>query len=214
MSLSTLEAEARKANLSVFGDLSTVPADNLGEGVIVLLGPHEPGFWAHVTTQAEFSDGLANPLDRWSRRVVTSIAEKVGGTGLLPFGEPARPFIGWALRSGRAWSSPVGLLVHDVAGLMLSYRGAVFVPDGIGLETTSPSPCTTCAEKPCLGACPVGALTGDAYQLDTCHAFLDRSEGKDCMTTGCAVRRACPISRSYGRLPAQSAFHMRQFHHA
>ena len=33
----------------------------------------------------------------------------------------------------------------------------------------------------------------------------------DCMSKGCAVRRACPVSQSYGRMEDQSAFHMRAF---
>jgi hypothetical protein len=32
------------------------------------------------------------------------------------------------------------------------------------------------------------------------------------MTQGCAARRAGAVSRRYGRLPEQSAYHMRLFH--
>lgn len=72
-------------------------------------------------------------------------------------------------------------------------------------------PCETCA-APCLTACPVGALTGAGYDLPACHAFLDRPEGAECLSAGCLVRRACPLSQSYARLPEQSGYHMRQFH--
>jgi len=56
------------------------------------------------------------------------------------------------------------------------------------------------------------AFTEAGYDVPACHAFLDTSAGQDCLTTGCAVRRACPVSQSYGRVPEQSAYHMRQFH--
>lgn len=181
-------------------------------GTLVLLGPREPDFWAHVTASPEFEDGEPDPMDRWSARVIGRIAAQVGGTAFFPFGDPARPFISWALRSGRAWSSPVGLLVHDTAGLMVSYRGAVLVPERLELPPTGASPCETCLEQPCLTACPVGALDAEGYDLPACHAFLDTSAGTTCMTGGCQVRRACPVSRTYGRLPAQSAYHMGQFH--
>ena len=71
--------------------------------------------------------------------------------------------------------------------------------------------CEGCA-APCLTACPAGALTGAGYDLPRCHAFLDTPAGRDCMGQGCAVRRACPVSQGYARVPEQSAYHMGQFH--
>lgn len=207
-----IEAAANRDALSIFGTLTTTKNDNLGPGTILLLGPHEPGFWPHLTTSPEFADGQPDPLDRWSRRIITALANQAGGTPLFPFGQPPRPFIGWALRSGRTWSSPVGILVHDTAGLMVSFRGAILLPEVHPQPPTQPSPCETCATKPCLTACPVQALTTDGYDIPKCHAFLDSAAGADCMTQGCAVRRSCPVSQSYPRLVDQSAFHMRQFH--
>lgn len=211
MTPETLKAAARQNALDVFGNVSAMERDGLGEGAIALLGPHEPGFWAHVTAEPEFTDGAPDPLDRWSRRVVGGIAAKLGGTALFPFGDLVRPFIDWALRSGRAWQSPVGLLVHEDAGLMVSYRGAVFLPGVAASVPTGGKPCATCA-APCLDACPVGALSRQGYDLERCHSFLDTVDGKDCMSRGCAVRRSCPVSQNYGRSDQQSAFHMERFH--
>ncbi|MEL7151516.1 MAG: ferredoxin [Pseudomonadota bacterium] len=212
MSLDALEVAARAHSLAVFGLCHTVEGDNIGKGTLALLGPHEPGFWSHFQGTPEFADGAADPMDRWSLRVVTELAKHVGGTPLFPFGSPARPFIGWALRSGRAWSSPAQLLVHDVAGLMVSYRGAVLLPEVLPLPEPSTRPCEECDAKPCLTACPVGALGAAGYDIPACHRFLDQADGKDCMNTGCAVRRSCPVSRHYARQPEQSAFHMASFH--
>ena len=75
-----------------------------------------------------------------------------------------------------------------------------------------PKPCDVCLGKPCLTACPVGALDGQGYDLAACHRFLDTDAGCDCMAMGCAVRRACPISQRFARNPAQSAYHMTAFH--
>jgi epoxyqueuosine reductase len=58
-----------------------------------------------------------DPIDRWSRRVIGHMACDLGAKALFPFGGPPwHPFIAWAKRSGRAWESPVGFLVHDRAG--------------------------------------------------------------------------------------------------
>ncbi|MEO1537658.1 MAG: ferredoxin [Pseudomonadota bacterium] len=212
MSIDALTDRASDAALDVIGVCHTEPEDGLGKGTLALLGPKEPGFWVHVQRSPEFLDGASEPLDRWSHLVVTRIARDVGGSPLFPFGEPARPFISWALRSGRAWVSPVGLLVHDVAGLLVSYRGAVLFDEVLPLGPTPERPCDACVEKPCLTACPVGALGKEGYDLATCHSYLDIPGGRPCMSGGCLVRRACPVSQSYPRTPAQSAFHMRAFH--
>ena len=103
------------------------------------------------------------------------------------------------------------MLVHDTAGLMISFRGAVRLP-GSRPQESSLNPCDTCPDKPCQTACPIGALSGEGdYKVQACRDFIKTDQGQDCMVKGCAVRRACPLSRSYGRLAEQSAFHMRAF---
>ena len=118
-----------------------------------------------------------------------------------------------ALRSGRAWTSPVTLLVHDRAGLLVSYRGAIALREMLDLPDAMPdNPCESCATKPCLTACPPRAMTATGYDVPACHSFLNMSDGADCLSLGCGVRHACPVSQGYGRLPEQSSYHMRLFH--
>lgn len=212
MTLDDLARVAKAENLTVLGALHSEPGDGLGTGTIVLLSPDEPGFWPHVKTAPEFLDREPDPMDRWSTRVITALAKVSGGTALFPFGQPPRPFIGWALRSGQAFVSPAGLLVHTEAGLFVSYRGAVLLPQVLDLPPAAANPCDSCLDKPCLAACPPRALTGAGYDLPACHAYLDTPDGQACMTKGCAVRRSCPLSRKYPRMPEQSAFHMKAFH--
>ncbi len=192
--------------LSIFGALHD------GGETVVLLGPHEPGFWATFTSSPEYTDGQPDPLDRWSKRVIGALASNWGGTALFPSdGPPYAPFPDWALASGQAWQSPVGMLVHARAGLMASYRGAVRVPDRLALPARAATPCASCP-KPCQGACPVSALSANApYDVSACKAYITTPEGEDCLKNGCLVRRVCPVSQSYGRLPEQSGFHMRSF---
>nr|WP_284040783.1 ferredoxin [Phaeovulum sp. NW3] len=210
-----MQAVAAAELLFVSGLVGLGPGDGLPVEfpTLALLSPDEPGFWDHVTASPEFADGAADPLDRWSSRVIGAMALGLGGMAVFPFGGPPwHPFQRWALRSGRAWTSPVGFVVHDRMGLMASYRGAIALPVRISVPTPAAAPpCKGCA-APCLAACPPGALTGEGYVLPACHAFLDRPEGETCLNAGCLVRRACPLSQTYGRLARQSAWHMRQFH--
>ena len=182
-----------------------------GTRTLLMLGPKEPGFWPHLKAAPEW-DGQADPVDRWSRRVIGRIACDLGAKALFPFGGPPyHPFYHWALRTGRVWDSPVRLLVHAEQGLLVSFRGALALKEVVPVPPPVSRPCERCA-APCLTACPAGALGGQGYDVPACHAFLDGPEGKDCMTGGCLVRRACPVSQTYARLPEQSAYHMGQFH--
>ncbi|MFC2969435.1 ferredoxin [Acidimangrovimonas pyrenivorans] len=212
--LDRIARAAGAEHLAILGGLHPEPQDDLGNaGTLLLLGPAEPGFWRHFTAQPEWRDGAPDPLDRWSARVVGALADAFGGAAHFPFGGPPyRPFYSWARRSGRAWASPVTLLVHDSAGLMVSYRGALALPGRLNLPAPPAAPCGSCAEKPCLTACPAGALTAAGYDVPACHAFLDGPDGTGCLSRGCAVRRACPVSQSYARVAEQSAYHMGLFH--
>ena len=212
--LEEIDTHLRPHQLSVFGGFHPDPEDGAPKGcaTLLLIGPREPGFWPHVTAEPEFTDGQPDPMDRWSRRVIGRLACDLGAKALFPFGGPPwRPFIAWAQKTGRAHVSPVSLLVHDDAGLMLSYRGALALPGRVALPPPPPSPCTPCP-RPCATACPVGALDAAGYDTGACHAYLETAAGKDCLDRGCRVRRSCPVSEGYGRLQAQSAFHMRSFH--
>lgn len=189
-------------------------------GNAVLLGPTGPGFWTMFQKTPEWQDGGKNPVDRWSERVIREMAGTLGAAPLFPFGPKAGNFLQLPLDSGQAWQSPVGMLVHDQAGLMVSYRGALVFDtpvhprpqggSGANRSNDPAKPCTTCA-APCTTACPVGALTSDGYDVPTCHAFMKTKEGQDCLNHGCRVRRACPVSQTYGRDPEQSGYHMSVF---
>jgi len=210
-----LPARLRSNSLAILGGFH--PGSEYFEwpdiGTVLLLGPAEPAYWNNFRQSPEYRDQRADPMDRWSKRIISALAEDVGAVPLFPFGdEPHQPFIEWAIKSGRAWISPVGLLVHDTAGLMLSYRGALAFRDVLDLPDGGSQPCGTCVKQPCQTACPVDALNAQGYDIQRCHDYLDTKAGSGCMHLGCAVRRACPVSQTFGRSPGQSEFHMRAFH--
>lgn len=196
--------------LEITGILPAVPSDKLHHNIrtIALLSP-APGLWAHFIQSPEYIDKNPHPMDRWSRRVIGRIACDLSAKAYFPFGGPPyQPFLAWAKRSGRAWVSPVGPLVHDTQGLLISFRGALGLTHDIA-ATPSIRPCDTCP-APCLTTCPVGALGAAPYDVPKCKAFLDTAPGSGCMDAGCLVRRSCPIGQS-SRQPAQLGFHMKAF---
>lgn len=177
---------------------------------LVLIGP-EADFWARFQSSPEWRDGAQDAMDRWSTRVLSAIAAEYHAEAMFPFGgAPFKPFFSWALRSGQAWQSPVNLLVHAGAGLMVSYRGALALRERIDLPPAAQNPCTPCAQ-PCRTACKTRALTPKGYDVPACKTYVASPEGLENKSLGCTVRRTCPVSQSYARMTEQSAYHMRTF---
>jgi len=170
-------------------------------------------WWPVFMDSPEYRSKVADPVDTWSKRVLGSIAADVGAQAVFPSdGPPYAPFIAWALGTGRFWQSPTGMMIHDSAGLMISLRCALEFIEEFESVPAGTDPCASCEGKPCLGACPVNALGADhPYDVPVCKSYLDTAQGADCMTGGCLVRRACPVSQHFDRPAAQSAFHMRAF---
>lgn len=214
LSFDIVEKSANALHLDILGGFHPDSDDKelAGFGTLLLLGPLEPAFWDHFRTQKEYLDGTPNPVDRWSSRVVTALAAALGGHPFFPFtGPPYMPFYQWALRTERCHSSPVNLLVHDKAGLFVSFRGALALPQRVDLPAPAASPCKTCEAQPCTSACPVNAFVTGQYDVSACRDVMRKDDPETCLSRGCAVRRACPASQGYGRLEAQSSYHMRIF---
>ncbi len=179
--------------------------------IAMLIGPDEPFFWDIFKKSKEFTSGVKNPLNKWSKRIIDSIAKKFSGTAFYPFqNNPIIPFYDWALNTGKFWQSPVKLLVHERRGLMVSFRGAIAFENrnNFNIQEKNNSPCTTCS-APCVRACPVNALNNHKYDVKSCMQFITKSKNSICID-GCLVRRECPIGKSYRKIE-QSRFHMKHF---
>jgi hypothetical protein len=170
--------------------------------------------WEAFAASPEASDGLDDPLDRWSRRLIENLAGEFGAKALFPFGGPPfLPFQRWAQRAEPLHSSPIGLLIHPYYGLWHSYRGALGLSEEfvIAEPALAPSPCETCAERWCLKTCPVGAFSEAGYDVAACAGHLRSTAGGDCMAFGCRARRACPVGADHAYGPEKANFLMRAF---
>ena len=199
--------------LNISGAFHPAPDDPMLANTLILLSP-APNFWDIFKNSAEATDNTPDPIDRWSTRVITGLAATLHARPLFPFGGPPyAPFLDWAKQSGRAFTSPLGMLVHDTYGMMISYRGALAFDYAFDLPVpTNSSPCDTCADKPCLTACPIGAISPTTgYDVPSCHAYLDTPDGATCMTQACQIRTSCPVSVAVRREQAHNLLHMRAF---
>ncbi|HUL08439.1 MAG TPA: hypothetical protein VLV76_19085 [Candidatus Acidoferrum sp.] len=197
-------------------DEDGVPAlpDGQVPATLLLIGNVGGSLWPAFSQSVEAGDGAPDPLNRWTERVIGGIARAVGATPLYPFGGPPYlPFQRWAMRADPVAPSPLGILIHPDYGLWHAYRGALAFAEQLALPPRAerPRPCDSCAGRPCLSACPVGAFTAQGYDVPACLVQIASPPGKACMAAGCLARRACPVGSAYGYGEAQAGFHMAAF---
>jgi hypothetical protein len=214
-----LSQQFESVGLAARGGFHPEPGDALADidgrpvCTMVLIGFTGMQHWAAFANSPEYDDGQANPLDRWSKRAIDTLAQRHDGRAFYPFdGPPWWPFQRWARRALTLYTSPLGMLIDRRFGLWHSYRGALALTAELALPSPEqwPDPCESCQTKPCLHTCPVGAVQAGAYDVDICRAQV-RSTATGCRTVGCLARRACPVGAENAHLPPQAQFHMRAF---
>lgn len=108
------------------GDMSGDTSGALPAGLLLLFGQAGSSIWREFSGSAEYRDGRADPLDRWSRRIARSMADELGARALFPFeGPPWYPFGRWAQQAEHLRPSPLGILMHPQLGLWHAYRFAL-----------------------------------------------------------------------------------------
>ena len=140
--------------------------------------------------------GSTDPVDDYSLRCAERfVGEYLGGCAhrvLYPGNLPI-PLQQLGRIAGWHHDSPLGIGINALYGPWFGYRVIMLVKADVPVSTASagPSPCTGCRDKPCIGACPVGALSADAPpDVGGC---VDYRMGNDsvCAYT-CLARLACP----------------------
>ena len=215
MRLETIRTAAGEEGLALTGWFHPGPDDKAPDGAetMLLFGYGGPALWAAFTASPEAADGGAHGLDRWSKRVITALADKFGGAALFPFGGPPyQPFIRWTYAGEPIHQSKLGMSIHPERGLWSGWRGAIALTERLNLPEIAASdhPCDPCP-APCRSACPVGAFTDAGYDAAACRGHLNSPAGASCRAAGCLARRACPVGRGFAQSAEQAAFHLDAF---
>lgn len=215
-----LRSEDMPANIELGSYKSKLNSGSSG----LLIGNHAKDdshvMWEAFKQSSQYKDDLPDPLDRWTKQVITPLADKFGAQSIYPFGDVVWPFQQFAMRVGGIKSSPLGLQIHPEFGLWHGFRAALIFNDTLWTEPFdrladqahyfSVHPCDNCLDKPCLSNCPVDAFKREAgFDVVACRGYLHSGEAPLCMEKGCKARAACPIGQPYGR--DQIRFHMNGF---
>lgn len=177
-------------------------AEQPGERQLILLGHAGRRLWDCVTAAGCAGD---DPIDDYSRRTVAAcLAARLGGrpwrivypgdspVGLQRLGELA----GWH------HASPFMVGIDAEWGSWFAYRAVVLAASDFPLSVAEarPHPCAACVDRPCVGACPAGALA-DGFALGACSDFR-LTEESPC-AEGCLARQACPLGARHRYAAAQ-----------
>ncbi len=203
----------RRNGFTPLGWFAPVPDDKVPEGArfVILIGNAGPDMFRRFAGER---DPACDSMDAWTRDTVGHLARALDADAVYPFDmNPPWPFLTWARRGGAGHVSPLGLNIHPAYGLWHAYRAALLFPVAfdIPVQRPGPHPCESCANRPCLGACPAGAFDGASYDVPACVAHLATPAGHACMAGGCLARHACPVGQGSAYAPAQAEFHMRAF---
>jgi ferredoxin len=179
---------------------------------VVLIGNIGGSMWSSFSAWRQREGaGLEHPLDAWSEIILRPIANSISGEAWFPSETPWKPFQQWAMRAEGLKASPLGILIHPVHGLWHGYRGAIGLAERIGEATVAfdHHPCDHCPDKPCMAACPAGAITESGFGYAECRGHLASPDGQTgCMMGGCLSRAACPVGAEHRYPLQQLRFHM------
>ena len=206
--------------LIVRGGFHPTPEDQVpslssgaSSATVVIVGNAGPAMWAKFANSPERALER-DPLNTWTLKVVSASTGSLRAEALYPFsGPPYYPFQRWAQRAESVWPSPIGILIHPESGLWHGYRAALLFEQRLALpaKVALDNPCDSCEERPCLNTCPVGAFTGEGYNVPSCVSHISTQDGSDCISLGCRARRACPVGVAFRYEPPQAQLHQQAF---
>lgn len=164
---------------------------------LILIGNAGPTLWRAVEAAGLRTD---DPIDEFSARAVTDWFTRHHGDAarmqLYP-GAAAVDLQALGALAGWHHPSPFKVGINDRFGTWFAYRVAMLADSRIPPTRpwASASPCTGCTTRPCVGACPAGALSPGTFSLDACIEYR-RTDGSRCSAT-CIARLQCPVGQAH-----------------
>ncbi len=193
---------------------SGVPVEEYGR--LVLLGHGGRRLWNRLQT---FGMKTANPVDHYSLAITRQYIERYLNNAphliLYPLTNFLVPLTQLGELAGWSQPAPIGLGINPTYGVWFAYRVAFLVSDNRSPATdyrlpATDHPCASCADKPCITACPAHAVRPDPQQFDIFTCVRRRLESNSSCADRCLARLACPIAPEHRYSLAQIRYHYGQ----
>ena len=184
---------------------------------LVVIGNGGATFWSCFARARRVDPRLAaapEPLDTFTRAVVAEAVAPVLARHDLPcrvvypfdVGPLLLSFTHAAEAAGLGRPGLLGVLLHPVYGPWMALRAALLLP--VVPEAPRPAdgfdPCSTCAARPCIAACPNGAVDARGWDVDGCMATRGPD---DACAAACHARLACVVGPEHRYPPDALAHH-------
>lgn len=188
---------------------------------VILLGHAGRDFWQALQGSRWGQGDLIasdNPVDTYTRHLVDGYLQAVHPSSkylsLYPGDKPV-DLQAFGRLAGWHGDSPFRLGVNKQWGSWYAYRALVLIDELPSFDklyqpktpSAQASPCTDCSPKPCVAACPVGALgqTHSDFKLQACVDYRVLP-GSAC-SHQCLARSACPVAKQHQYDQAQMQYH-------
>lgn len=209
--------ELAKFGLNLFAavEVSTLPQDIVDifinqkipfqpEDTLCVIASGGRDLWNHLPHPL---NELEHPIDQFSITQIKKIDKDA--RVIFPHDEWNIPLqrLGRFLNLSRP--SLLGLDINDEYGVWFAFRGAFLTTQKLKAKTKKhfESPCNRCVAKPCIKACPVGAVNSNCeFKLNECanHRLSSNSTCAD----RCLARLACSYQAQHQYKMEQIQYHM------
>lgn len=199
----TFLAEAGLNRQHIF-DLAALPAallsplgDTAGFTQLILLGHGGRRLWecvqaAALDSEHPIDDYCVATVDRCFAQFLPGRRHRLVYPGDAPIGlQSLGRLAGWH------HASPFMIGIDAEWGSWSAYRAVVlaatdFCPSPV---VDRDHPCQSCAERPCIAACPAGALADGRFALEKCSRYRLLPDSP--CAHGCLARMACPVGAGH-----------------
>ena len=185
-------------------DIADLPAevaatlgDTTGFRQLILIAHGGRGLWDCIQAAGQAGE---HPVDDYAVGIIRRwCADALPGrrTRLLYPGDAPVPLQRLGILAGWHHAAPFMVGVDITWGPWWAYRAALLADSDFcaSRAVDRASPCAGCAKRPCISACPAGAMDAGRFALETCLAFR-RQTASPCAFT-CLARAACPVGAEH-----------------
>jgi epoxyqueuosine reductase len=185
-------------------------------GLLLLLS-----FGSRFASQTAYESGaepMADPFDARSTRLAHAFVASaaLSNARVVYPGDVQLDLRAWLAAAQAQYLSPLGTGIRPDCGPWLAVRAALVVALDSAQRAVlarrfaplSPdaSPCNSCPTRPCIAACPAGAV-GDVGAFDLPKCVQQRLGENSSCASRCHARLACPVGAAFRYPEPQLRYH-------